>query len=623
MILTEKGFKPIRLGKEIISDEDYLAKISELIPKCLLALVILDGLRPNVLFEFGYLKALDKSIIILKSSKGLISIKTLYKHPSDSGLQSKQFQNKLREPKIDTNYHISDFAGKHVQSFNIDNEKDEDDSLEKVLLQEINARKEKLKNDLIKATTDQTRSSLQEIMQHIIPIVEFGTGLSNISCDKVIGNINKLVDTMKEKQYELPISVYKYIGFSYLQCALEKKENQFEYANLISLAIGIYQNGIDASSPIKDYNEIPSLHYYKGICHRYESQIGNAKEKLELSIDDFNSAADKYKEIGDTFDYSISMNNLGLVNNDLYNITGDKNYLIRAQNNYKEALKFFSKTKYPLQYSVIQFNLGNILYLKSLYEFKSEPSISAFKYTSNEALTSYREAIDNSLDYKIIKVPSHLNSGAIYYNLQLVDKSQNSNWMPAINESKRVLEILDSDKENILFGNANYNLGVIYNYLYLTKREKEYNANSIRHFENALKNYQHNNLREYIIETLNYLGSVYLPNHKLEAKEYNLDDCEKAQKALTDALDLTITSEQYKRIELHYYLGIIYEAIFLLGLENKDKAKSNALENYQQVINYYENNTSIRDEFISKIYTSSLETISKLNQGNSSKDKEY
>ncbi len=160
MLLSEHGFSPIRLGNNIVSDEDYLAKISELIPKCQLALVILDGLRPNVLFEFGYLKALNKILIILKSNKGLISIKSLYKNHLESGLQDKHFQNKLREPRIDINFHISDFAGKHVQPFDIDEEKDDEKTLDRVLLKEIEAKKESLKKNIIKATANQASKRL-------------------------------------------------------------------------------------------------------------------------------------------------------------------------------------------------------------------------------------------------------------------------------------------------------------------------------------------------------------------------------------------------------------------------------------------------------------------------------
>ncbi|MBU7026356.1 MAG: hypothetical protein HXS48_05390 [Theionarchaea archaeon] len=54
--LREKGFKPQRLGCEMRSGEDYLNKLEKLIEDCVLGIILLDGLRPNILFEFGFLK---------------------------------------------------------------------------------------------------------------------------------------------------------------------------------------------------------------------------------------------------------------------------------------------------------------------------------------------------------------------------------------------------------------------------------------------------------------------------------------------------------------------------------------------------------------------------------------
>jgi len=38
------------------SGEDYLNKLEKLIEDCVLGIILLDGLRPNILFEFGFLK---------------------------------------------------------------------------------------------------------------------------------------------------------------------------------------------------------------------------------------------------------------------------------------------------------------------------------------------------------------------------------------------------------------------------------------------------------------------------------------------------------------------------------------------------------------------------------------
>ena len=149
LMLSEFGFIPKRLGEEILSGEDYLITVSDLISRCDIAVIILDGFRPNVIFEFGILKAHNKAIIIIKSKNAKIAIKSFYKDYKDSGLQAGHFKDKLKEPSIDINYHISDFAGKHIPSFDIDNDDPQsDNSLDKILRKEIKIKGEKLKNDV-------------------------------------------------------------------------------------------------------------------------------------------------------------------------------------------------------------------------------------------------------------------------------------------------------------------------------------------------------------------------------------------------------------------------------------------------------------------------------------------
>jgi hypothetical protein len=113
-------FKPERLGDEIRSSEGYLEKLESMIEKCVLGVVILDGFRPNVLFEFGFLTGKKKPIIILQSKGAKINIKSLY-IPIEiacekAGLTKGQF-DKMKDPLIDPSKHLSDFGGKHIAYF--------------------------------------------------------------------------------------------------------------------------------------------------------------------------------------------------------------------------------------------------------------------------------------------------------------------------------------------------------------------------------------------------------------------------------------------------------------------------------------------------------------------------
>jgi hypothetical protein len=87
--LENIGYKVNRLGDQIRSGQNYLNKLEQLIDNCVLGIIILDGLRPNVLFEFGFLIGKQKPVIILQSRDAYIGIKTLYKDFKDSGLSNK------------------------------------------------------------------------------------------------------------------------------------------------------------------------------------------------------------------------------------------------------------------------------------------------------------------------------------------------------------------------------------------------------------------------------------------------------------------------------------------------------------------------------------------------------
>ena len=233
-----------------------------------------------------------------------------------------------------------------------------------------------------------------------------------------------------------------------------------------------------------------------------------------------------------------------------------------------------------------------------------------FEIICNDALEVYKEAVINSFGNRIVLASSHLNAGAILYNLQLIighSKKQYNFGISAVNEFKQVLEVLASDKNNLTFGNANFNLGVVSNYLYIVKVQKEYRTSAITYFETALQNYELNDIRKSIIETLNYLGSLYLPLQEIPTKNYDIADCNRALKALNRALGLTEKEDGSQQIIIYYDIGITYEAIFLLDLNDKDIARIEAIENYQKVIEKYEESSTIRFDFLDKIYQSSKE----------------
>jgi len=103
--LQKNNFRTILLRDEAKSLGVYSEEFLRAAKDCVLGVVILDGFRPNVLFEFGVLIGLKKPIILLKDKNAEINIKTLYGDldsrncKSLTGLSHSQFKD-LKNPPI-------------------------------------------------------------------------------------------------------------------------------------------------------------------------------------------------------------------------------------------------------------------------------------------------------------------------------------------------------------------------------------------------------------------------------------------------------------------------------------------------------------------------------------------
>jgi hypothetical protein len=73
-ILFREKFQMQRTPTALQSGVSQLAQITDLIKECDFAIVALDGLRPNVVFEYGLLRAVDKPTIVLKEKNAAVDI---------------------------------------------------------------------------------------------------------------------------------------------------------------------------------------------------------------------------------------------------------------------------------------------------------------------------------------------------------------------------------------------------------------------------------------------------------------------------------------------------------------------------------------------------------------------
>ena len=61
-------------------------QITKLIEKCAFAFVVLDGLRLNVVFEYGILHGNDKPVILLKEEQATVDVLSFWRNPAGLGI---------------------------------------------------------------------------------------------------------------------------------------------------------------------------------------------------------------------------------------------------------------------------------------------------------------------------------------------------------------------------------------------------------------------------------------------------------------------------------------------------------------------------------------------------------
>ncbi len=146
-VLKSLDIDPYYLSHQIRGGLSYPPLILEMITQSDMGIVVLDGLRPNVAFEYGLLSMRNIDIIPLKKSDAKLSIKSLYYNPTLKNLDpslafgdfyfKKAALEKLKDPLLDVNAHFSDCQGKHIVEFDAIIDTNEINSLANVLKIEI------------------------------------------------------------------------------------------------------------------------------------------------------------------------------------------------------------------------------------------------------------------------------------------------------------------------------------------------------------------------------------------------------------------------------------------------------------------------------------------------------
>jgi hypothetical protein len=86
----------------LVSGQDQLSQIEAQIEKSLFGVVCLDGLRPNVVHEWGHLRGTHRPVIVIMREQATIDVLSLYGPSAPDGLSN---------PALDVDDHLSNLKG--------------------------------------------------------------------------------------------------------------------------------------------------------------------------------------------------------------------------------------------------------------------------------------------------------------------------------------------------------------------------------------------------------------------------------------------------------------------------------------------------------------------------------
>ena len=278
------------LSEDVKPQGSNFQTILELLENCILGIVILDGLRPNVVLEYGMLLALKKSIIVLKDKNAEINIKGLSEDLKTTS-----------NPKLDIDKHLSDVKDLHWTPYNWE----EPDFLKRTLLDEITKISEDIIQQIVNSISPEIKN--EELQKGISELAGYSIKSIKINDYKKINLIDKNIENIaKKNRVSLPATYYLELGNIYFRVfkynkALESYNKAIElkpdYADAwfgkgVTLwELGRYEEELkafDKSIELKPDDD--SAWYNKGVAlgklGRYEEELKAYDKAIELKPDD-------------------------------------------------------------------------------------------------------------------------------------------------------------------------------------------------------------------------------------------------------------------------------------------------------------------------------------------------
>lgn len=214
-VFQESGqFKVVRLDRHLKSGDSQYAELTELLASCCFAVVILDGFRPNVLFEYGVLRGLHKPCIVLLEEEATVDIPGFFPDDTD-GLPQK--------PPINMDRHFSDVKDRFYLRY----DKNKPKQIRTLLEAEHRKLSDQIETEFLHSMFPHKEVIETELKAHLNTIVDVFTAGDNDleghelqSIELADSHVSRLA---KEHNVELPPRYYSTLARSYAKLNAPEK----------------------------------------------------------------------------------------------------------------------------------------------------------------------------------------------------------------------------------------------------------------------------------------------------------------------------------------------------------------------------------------------------------------
>jgi tetratricopeptide (TPR) repeat protein len=494
-VLPKMGFTVNKLCLKTLPDEHFGEKFEKLADECALGIVLLDGFRPNVLFEYGFLRGKGKVALPIQDKDAFISVKSFYQltDPPDenqlrkiTGLTETQFSH-LIQPPLEHFGQISDRHGINVVEVDRHSESTSDKHPKQKLKSEITKLMpkiiEKYANDSVQAIGQKTPAYLQEFQELTLSILRFYMKVEPVKSED-LKSIMASVDRLeKASNVNLPGMTYGFIAGLYSSLAEQSvlfnaEESKGFYATAIKLWKRILK--IDTRAKMRSY-AFMSL----GNTFLELSRIREREPNLNLALNAFNKAYVLYTKTGIPIDCAMAKHNIGAAYLELSGIKPGQfreSFLSKAIETLEEVRDTFKETS-PENYRISMNTLG-IAYSR-LSEIKDTETYLKKSIDTYNAILEVIKKKDTAIDY----ANTQHELANVYANFSEI-RDRDTYLHKAEQAYNEALSVYTKDKMPLEYASTMLNFGTIYG-KFLThsapeKSKANYLAKSIECYTEAL-----------------------------------------------------------------------------------------------------------------------------------------